>query len=166
MISEQISNEDLPTSIQATTEQEILDAVLSLPEQETSPSSSSSSYKYTVDEYLADLKKPVQVYIEHEGRRMTATIREDNFFVPHDGVAKGRPLTPLQFVAFGVRCLHPTCIMPITVNTFLRPLYVSQGWLRDESLWWLWKRMPAYYEQIGQEREGWEEGTEEGTHET
>jgi hypothetical protein len=161
MISEQISNKDqcdIPTEIAETAEQEILDAVLALalplalplPEEEPSIS---SSYQYTVDEYLADLKKPVQVYIEHEGRRMTATIREDNLFVPHTGVAKGRPLTALQFVTFGVRCLHPTCRMPITVNTFLRPLYVSQGWLKDESLWWLWKRMPAYYEQIGQERE-------------
>jgi len=135
-----------PTSRRA--EQAILDAVLALPEQEPSPTS-----KYTVDEYLADLKKPVDVYIEYEGRRITATIRKDNFFVPHNGVAKGRPLTPLQFVTFGVRCLHPTCTMPITVNTFLRPLYVSQGWLKDENLWWLWKRMPAYYEQIGEKRE-------------
>jgi hypothetical protein len=146
MISEQISNDQCHVPNE-TAEQEILEAVLALP----TPNLMGS--KYSVDEYLADLKKPVQVYIEHEGRRMTATIREDNLFVPHTGVAKGHPLTALQFVTFGVRCLHPTCTMPVTTDTFLRPLYVSQGWLRDESLWWLWKRMPAYYEQIGQERE-------------
>ena len=148
MISEQISNEQshLPTSVQATTEQEILDAVLAL------PTPNLMGAKYSVDDYLVDLKKPVNVYIEYEGRQMTATIREDNLFVPHDGVAKGRPLTPLQFVEFGVRCLHPKSHMPITVDTFLRALYVSEGWLKGENMWWLWKRVPGYYEEVGQER--------------
>jgi hypothetical protein len=103
------------------------------------------SYQYSIDDYLAPLPKPVKVYMDHEDKRVEATITEDHLFVS-DGIA----FIPSEFIKYGHHLLHPDDnAYEFHDSHVLRALYVSEGWLKGENLWWLWKKMPAFYEHAG-----------------
>jgi hypothetical protein len=112
------------------------------------------SYQYSIDEYLAPLPKPIKVYMDNGDKQIEATITEDNLFLS-DGVA----FIPSEFIKYGRRVLFPDngkkLLFPDNDsyefhNTdLLRALYVSEGWLKGENLWWLWRKMPVFYEHAG-----------------
>ena len=103
------------------------------------------SYQYSIDEYLAPLPKPIKVYMVHEDKRVEATITEDNL-VLCDGIA----FIPSEFIKYGRKLLFPDDTAYEFHDTdLLRALNVSEGWLKDENLWWLWRKMPAFYEHAG-----------------
>jgi hypothetical protein len=102
------------------------------------------SYQYSIDEYLAPLPKPTKVYMDHEGKRIDATITKDHLFV-----SGGITFTPKQFLEYGHRLLCPDEEYTFHDIDLLRSLNVSEGHFKDENLWWLWKKMPAFYEHAG-----------------
>jgi hypothetical protein len=103
------------------------------------------SYQYSIDEYLAPLPKPIRVYMEHDDKRVDATLTEDHLFIS-DGIA----FIPSEFIKYGTQLLYPDKEgYEFHDSHVLRALYVSEGWLKDENMWWLWKKMPAYYEHAG-----------------
>ena len=102
------------------------------------------SYQYSIDEYLAPLPKPIKVYMEHDDKQIEATITEDHLFVS-DGIA----FIPSEFIKYGRQLLYPDDGYEFHDTDLLRALYVSEGWLKGENLWWLWRKMPAFYEHAG-----------------
>ena len=110
------------------------------------------SYQYSIDEYLAPLPKPIKVYMAHEDKRIDATITEDHLFLC-DGIA----FIPSEFIKYGTQLLYPVGYKfypdedgyVFHDSHVLRALYVSEGWLKDENLWWLWRKMPAFFEHAG-----------------
>jgi hypothetical protein len=110
------------------------------------------SYQYSIDEYLAPLPKPIKVYMTHEDKRVEATITEDHLFLC-DGIA----FIPSEFIKYGTQLLYPVGYKfypdedgyVFHDSHVLRALNISEGWLKDENLWWLWKKMPAFFEHAG-----------------
>lgn len=103
------------------------------------------SYQYSIDEYLTPLPKPTKVYMDHDDKRIDATITKDHLFVS-DGIT----FTPQQFIEYGHKLLYPDDNeYEFHDSHILRALNVTEGWLKAENLWWLWKKMPAFYEHAG-----------------
>jgi len=83
--------------------------------------------------------------MDHDDKRIDATITEDHLFVS-DGIT----FTPQQFIEYGHHLLYPDDNeYKFHDSHVLRALNVTEGWLKDENLWWLWKKMPAFYEHAG-----------------
>jgi len=127
-------------------EDAILQTVFATPPPE--PRTSTTRYIYSEEELLADLPKPCEVYMDYGDQRLYATIDPDNMFIPHSDTLPA--MTAIQFIDYGTRLLYPERRV-IYGEDILKPLSCSKGWLADESLHYLWRKVPAYLEYVGQE---------------
>ena len=92
--------------------------------------------------YFDCFTKPLWVYVTvASGARFDATITEDNLVVGHVGSVK--PLCPQDFVKMALAIDCPD------EKDSMRHFYIGQGSWADESLYTIWKRLPAYVNRVG-----------------